>query len=163
MPPVAAAAVNEQSIPASTYVSTNNEREDLKVGDLKPEIDDPVLYQPVPTWDPDVPDVRPTPYSKLVKPLRVTLNEGDMMYLPAMWYHKVGQSCGDEGYCCAVNYWYVLIPLQAPIASAYIGKAYQSPRHFTIIRQYIQRFKCAYGRLGCCCTLSALQKIEHKC
>lgn len=36
----------------------------------------------------------------------VTLDEGDMMYLPAMWYHKVSQSCGKEGFSCSVNYWY---------------------------------------------------------
>ncbi|KAH0264999.1 phospholipase A2, partial [Aureobasidium melanogenum] len=107
MPPTAAAAVNEQSVPGTTYVSTNkDETAELKVQDLKHVLDEPELIVPVPTWDPDFPDVRPTPYSKLVKPLRVTLNEGDMLYLPAMWYHKVGQSCGDEGYCCAVNYWY---------------------------------------------------------
>jgi jumonji domain-containing protein 7 len=23
-------------------------------------------------------------------------------------YHKVSQSCSEEGICCAVNYWYVL-------------------------------------------------------
>ncbi|KAH0349488.1 phospholipase A2, partial [Aureobasidium melanogenum] len=107
MPPTAAAAVNEQSVPGTTYVSTNkDETAELKVQDLKHVLDEPELIVPVPTWDPDFPDVRPTSYSKLVKPLRVTLNEGDMLYLPAMWYHKVGQSCGDEGYCCAVNYWY---------------------------------------------------------
>ncbi|KAG9514426.1 phospholipase A2, partial [Aureobasidium melanogenum] len=107
MPPTAAAAVNEQSVPGTTYVSTNkDETAELKVQDLKHVLDEPELIVPVPTWDPDFPDVRPTPYSKLVKPLRVTLNEGDMLYLPAMWYHKVGQDCGDEGYCCAVNYWY---------------------------------------------------------
>jgi len=31
-----------------------------------------------------------------------------MLYLPALWYHKVSQSCSDEGLCCAVNYWYDL-------------------------------------------------------
>ncbi|KAI5251918.1 Clavaminate synthase-like protein [Aureobasidium subglaciale] len=107
MPPVAAAAVNEQNIPGTTYISTNeDEKAELKIDDLEHVLDEPELIVPVPTWDPDFPDIRPTTYSKLVTPMRVTLNEGDMMYLPAMWYHKVGQSCGDEGYCCAVNYWY---------------------------------------------------------
>lgn len=61
---------------------------------------------PVVTWDPDVPDERPSQYSSLSKPLQVTLDEGDMLYLPAMWYHKVSQSAGEEGFACAVNYWY---------------------------------------------------------
>lgn len=47
-------------------------------------------------------------YSVYSKPLRVTLDEGDMLYLPALWYHKVSQSCNEEGICCAVNYWYDL-------------------------------------------------------
>lgn len=121
MPPVAAAAVNEQSIPGTTYTSTNGDEEaELKVEDLKHTLDEPELIVPVPTWDPDFPDVRSTPYSELVKPLRVTLNEGDMMYLPAQWYHKVGQSCGDEGYCCAVNYWLVFPDLAPfPFAAMY--------------------------------------------
>ena len=29
-----------------------------------------------------------------------------MLYLPSMWYHKVSQTAGDEGFVCAVNYWY---------------------------------------------------------
>lgn len=40
--------------------------------------------------------------------MRVTLNPGDMLYLPALWYHKVTQSCSPEGICVAVNYWYDL-------------------------------------------------------
>jgi jumonji domain-containing protein 7 len=36
----------------------------------------------------------------------VTLEEGDLLYLPAMWYHKVSQSSGEEGFALAVNYWY---------------------------------------------------------
>ncbi|XXH00773.1 hypothetical protein Hte_007124 [Hypoxylon texense] len=40
---------------------------------------------PFAVWDPDSPDVRATKYSHLAKPLRVTLNPGDMLYLPAMW------------------------------------------------------------------------------
>lgn len=44
--------------------------------------------EPVPfaIWDPDSPHENATPYSKLAEPMRVTLREGDMLYLPAMWY-----------------------------------------------------------------------------
>lgn len=64
---------------------------------------------PFATWDPDKPDVNPTPYSHLAVPIRVDLEPGDMLYLPAMWYHKVSQFCvpDDEGFVLAVNYWYV--------------------------------------------------------
>ncbi|MES1907072.1 MAG: hypothetical protein MHM6MM_000259 [Cercozoa sp. M6MM] len=37
---------------------------------------------------------------------RVTLSPGDMLYLPAMWYHRVEQSSGDEGATVAVNWWH---------------------------------------------------------
>lgn len=37
-----------------------------------------------------------------VHPMKVVLNEGDMFYLPALWYHRVTQS--EE--TVAVNYWY---------------------------------------------------------
>lgn len=40
---------------------------------------------PFAIWDPDRPDEDATPYSKLVEPMRVTLQQGDMLYLPAMW------------------------------------------------------------------------------
>ncbi|CCC09961.1 hypothetical protein SMACR_02541 [Sordaria macrospora] len=61
---------------------------------------------PFAIWDPDKPEENATRYSKLAEPMRVTLEEGDMLYLPAMWYHKVSQSCLQEGICVAVNYWY---------------------------------------------------------
>ena len=40
---------------------------------------------PFATWDPDEPGKNDTTYSHLAQPMRVTLNPGDMLYLPAMW------------------------------------------------------------------------------
>ncbi len=81
---------------------------------------------PFAVWDPDCPWENATAYSGLVRPVRVTLGPGDMLYLPCMWwvvgyglacssvderltgggrYHKVSQSCSPEGVCIAVNYW----------------------------------------------------------
>lgn len=40
---------------------------------------------PFAIWDPDKPEENTTRYSKLAEPMRVTLEEGDMLYLPAMW------------------------------------------------------------------------------
>ncbi|KAB8296132.1 hypothetical protein EYC80_008925 [Monilinia laxa] len=70
------------------------------------EPDTPPTELPIATWDPDNPSVNPTKYSHLAQPMHVTLKPGDMLYLPALWYHKVGQSCSEEGICVAVNYWY---------------------------------------------------------
>lgn len=52
---------------------------------LKVEIDKDGEPLPVPLWDPDDPLKHTTPYSHLARPLRVTLYEGDMLYLPAMY------------------------------------------------------------------------------
>ncbi|KAI0023537.1 phospholipase A2 [Xylariomycetidae sp. FL0641] len=61
---------------------------------------------PFATWDPDDPTANATPYSHLAQPMRVTLEPGDMLYLPALWYHKVSQSCIEDEICVAANYWY---------------------------------------------------------
>lgn len=104
--------MNEKAVLAATYAtastSTLTSTSELKKEDLQIHIDDPVTYTPFATWDPDKPGVDTTPYSKYSRPLRITLEEGDMLYLPALWYHKVRQSCNQEGICCAVNYWYDL-------------------------------------------------------
>jgi jumonji domain-containing protein 7 len=119
LPPVEAACVNERAVLAATYAPRNphgyDSDSDKYTGEaidntLVPHIDTPdtPTYVPFCTWDPDNPSVNSTPFSHLSEPLRVTLEEGDMLYLPAMWYHKVSQSCNEEGICCAVNYWYDL-------------------------------------------------------
>ncbi|OCL12409.1 Clavaminate synthase-like protein [Glonium stellatum] len=133
LPPVEGACINEQLIPAATYTprptstSSSTSRSsptssrshspsladtgtalDEGLNDLVVSLDEPEENVPFATWDPDLPDQRPTPFSKYSRPLRVTLDEGDMLYLPALWYHKVSQSCSSEGICCAVNYWYDL-------------------------------------------------------
>ena len=112
LPPCDAPCVGEKSVLAGTYAprkasNGKGEREEGKES-LVVEIDEPECYVPFATWDPDAPDQNTTEYSKYAQPMRVTLEEGDMLYLPALWYHKVKQSCSEEGLCCAVNYWYDL-------------------------------------------------------
>ena len=104
LPPVDAPCVAEKEVLAGTYAPSSPSSLDS----LKIQIDDPEAYVPFATWDPDVPDRNATPFSQYAQPMRVTLEEGDMLYLPALWYHKVSQSVDDEGLCCAVNYWYDL-------------------------------------------------------
>ncbi len=130
LPPVDAPCVGEKEVLAGTYAPRTaaggggggggeEERESASasasasasegnVGDLVVCVDEPEVHVPFATWDPDVPGQNATPYSRFAQPMRVTLDEGDMLYLPALWYHKVSQSCNEEGLCCAVNYWYDL-------------------------------------------------------
>ncbi|KAF5017391.1 hypothetical protein F66182_10685 [Fusarium sp. NRRL 66182] len=99
LPPLCHPCVNEQPLRPATY---RREDDSLKL-DMDHD-DEPV---PFATWDPDKPEENATRFSHLARPLRATLNPGDMLYLPAMWYHKVLQSCAeeDEGFVLAVNYW----------------------------------------------------------
>ena len=60
------------------------EKEQQKDEETGEEKDVPVTV-PFAIWDPDKPDENATRYSKLAEPMRVTLEEGDMLYLPAMW------------------------------------------------------------------------------
>ncbi|EDU43035.1 phospholipase A2 [Pyrenophora tritici-repentis Pt-1C-BFP] len=88
LPPVEAACVAEREVLAATYAVKHGDRKDIRKEDLYVKIDSPEEYVPFATWDPDNPSVNATPYSHLSCPLRVTLQEGDVLYLPALWYHK---------------------------------------------------------------------------
>jgi peptidyl-lysine (3S)-dioxygenase / protease len=39
-------------------------------------------------------------------PIRVTVTAGDVLYLPALWYHYVQQDEGDHEAVIAINMWY---------------------------------------------------------
>lgn len=108
LPPSEAPCVNERSVLSATYQPTNPgmRSADVRKEDISITIDKPEAYIPLPTWDPDSPEANTTAYSEYARPIRVTMNEGDMLYLPALWYHKVKQVAGNEGICCSVNYWY---------------------------------------------------------
>lgn len=118
LPPHCQPCVNEQLLPPADYVrsssSSSSSTTQTTTADRYPSLLGLALVKPeeaeatvpFPTWDPDLPDQNSTAYSGLAEPLRVTLEPGDMLYLPCMWYHKVSQSCSAEGICVAVNYWY---------------------------------------------------------
>lgn len=109
LPPLCQPCVNEQLLRPYTYKRCKDGA-GLELSPDCPDEDSADLTVengaiPFATWDPDSPEENTTPYSALASPMRVTLNPGDMLYLPAMWYHKVSQSCLDDDICVAVNYW----------------------------------------------------------
>ena len=96
LPPVEMPCVNEQSLPQARYKSSD---EADRTGESRLEIENISRdgLVPVPTWDPDEPDARTTAYSHLSRPMRMTLHEGDMLYLPAM-YVPIGAVYPHVGY-----------------------------------------------------------------
>ncbi|KAK7205243.1 phospholipase A2 [Myxozyma melibiosi] len=60
---------------------------------------------PWPTMDPDAIDGRDE-WQRRCRVLEVVLRPGDVLYLPALWFHKVSQVSDEDGLCCSVNYWY---------------------------------------------------------
>jgi len=105
LPPLCQPCVNERDLRPATYTRKDAVLE-LELDETSERADSLV---PFAIWDPDQPCINATPYSRLASPVRATLEPGDMLYLPAMWYHKVSQSCSQEGICVAVNYWCVPI------------------------------------------------------
>jgi jumonji domain-containing protein 7 len=52
---------------------------------LKEDDGGPAVTVPFATWDPDYAERNATAFSSLARPIRVTLDPGDILYLPAMW------------------------------------------------------------------------------
>lgn len=97
LPPVAWAGVGERVLRGASYqrrvanpleISPNLRSENGGTGfDIIEEEGDGV---PFATWDPDSrvgpEDGNGTKYSRYVEPMRASLMEGDMLYLPSLWY-----------------------------------------------------------------------------
>ncbi|KAL2023935.1 hypothetical protein VTK56DRAFT_712 [Thermocarpiscus australiensis] len=125
LPPACQPCVNERPLRPARYVRRSSGSSSSSASGLELVVEDGEDEVPVAVWDPDRPGENATRYSRLARPMRVTLNAGDMLYLPCMWYHKVSQSCSPEGICVAVNYWYdmdfsgPLYPLSTFVRSVY--------------------------------------------
>lgn len=85
LPPHSHPCVNEKALRPSTYVRNDGSEGLQLMMDAGDGGDQDVQRVPFAIWDPDSPDDNATPYSKLAEPMRVTLEPGDMLYLPAMW------------------------------------------------------------------------------
>ncbi|KAK4103902.1 Clavaminate synthase-like protein [Parathielavia hyrcaniae] len=108
LPPACHAAVNETRLRPAVYRRRRTDangggggglegREAGKGGGLELVLEEGGGEEEVPfaIWDPDRPGENATRYSALVQPMRVTLEPGDMLYLPCMWC--VGCVAGHVG------------------------------------------------------------------
>lgn len=60
---------------------------------LPTQVFDEKESNPVP-WvsvDPDAPDLQQFPLFAHCTPIKVTVKAGDILYLPSLWYHQVGE------------------------------------------------------------------------
>lgn len=69
--------MNEALLTPATYVRDQ--------ASLSIRVDEGSDLVPFVTWDPDDPQTNATSLSQCAQPMRVTLDPGDMLYLPAMW------------------------------------------------------------------------------
>ncbi|KAK7749736.1 hypothetical protein SLS53_000315 [Cytospora paraplurivora] len=85
LPPHSHPCVNEKPLRPGTYAPNDDSQRLQLVMDAGDGSGQEVQRVPFAIWDPDCPDDNATPYSRLAEPMRVTLEPGDMLYLPAMW------------------------------------------------------------------------------
>ena len=46
--------------------------------------------------------IEPRPFLSRAHPIKIFVSEGEMLYIPSLWYHRVTQTCETVG----VNYWF---------------------------------------------------------
>ncbi|KAG2224363.1 hypothetical protein INT45_006763 [Circinella minor] len=100
LPPSEYYCLHEQLYPSAIYTpSDESNGATYKLTPLDPPMKTPWI--PV---DPLHPDLERYPRFQHAKPIVVTVEKGEMLYLPALWFHQVLQH-GDEG-VIAINAWY---------------------------------------------------------
>jgi len=103
-PPSDAPFLYERPFPSGSFVYHDGK---WKVqAETEPCPDDPTVHQPTMVrWiaaDVTQPEQDTFPLLQHCHPLRVTVRAGQLLYLPALWFHKVEQTCETVG----LNYWY---------------------------------------------------------
>jgi hypothetical protein len=109
--PLAQACVNERNLYPASY---HRHRTELRI---REETESDLV--PFATWDPDKPGEETTSYSHLVTPIRVTLDAGDILYLPALvkaltspFFLDTKANCFAvvSGFLSGRSSWLVIIP-----------------------------------------------------
>ncbi|KAF9093820.1 JmjC domain-containing protein 7 [Mortierella sp. AD031] len=114
IPPTEQFCLHEKQYIAATYVDTTDTTASSSSSPSTPryklEPMDPVVHTKWialnPSHEPQEELFAKYPRFQMCQPFKVVLNPGEMLYLPAMWYHQVEQEPDHEGKCIAVNWWY---------------------------------------------------------
>ncbi|KAG8612169.1 bifunctional peptidase and (3S)-lysyl hydroxylase JMJD7 isoform X3 [Manihot esculenta] len=119
LPPTDVHRLYIRNYPAAQYSYSEED------GEFKLEMEDPVRYVPWCSVNPyPSPEAKESEMAKFPlyfdgpKPFECTVNAGEVLYLPSMWFHHVRQSSDDEGCTIAINYWY---DMQFDIKYAYFN------------------------------------------
>ncbi|CAN0015773.1 unnamed protein product, partial [Hapterophycus canaliculatus] len=111
LPPSDVLFLYEQDFPQGRYRQTRDaddvpgeegrgRRAGSRKGKFEVDMEDgTVPWIPV---DPDFPDLEKYPLFRYASPVKCRVGPGDILYLPALWYHRVSQ----KGITVAVNYWH---------------------------------------------------------
>lgn len=94
LPPSDVLFLYEQEYPQGRY----RQRDDRNGFEVLME-ENTVSWIPV---DPACPDLSRYPLFRYASPVQCNVGPGDILYLPALWYHRVAQ----KGITIAVNYWH---------------------------------------------------------
>ncbi|KAI8329936.1 putative pla2g4b [Chlamydoabsidia padenii] len=100
-PPTEYMCLHESNYQSAIYTPTDDAAIHFEITPLKGK----VPWIPV---DPLFPDLEKYPRFKYAKPMIITVNQGEMLYLPSLWFHHVlqqGQPQQGNG-VIAINYWY---------------------------------------------------------
>ncbi|KAJ0098619.1 hypothetical protein Patl1_22235 [Pistacia atlantica] len=135
LPPTDVHRMYIRQYPAANYSYSQD------VGEFTVELERPIRFVPWCSVNPyPSPETRESEMAKFPsffdgpKPFECTVNAGEILYLPSMWFHHVRQSPDDNGFTIAVNYWY---DMQFDIKYAYFNFLqsihYKSPHGPTLL------------------------------
>eukprot|EP00903_Cladosiphon_okamuranus_P016617 g15329.t1 len=99
LPPSDVLFLYEQDYASGTYRQRRGKTGEL--GGFEVELDRGATVPWIPV-DPACPDLEKYPLFRYASPVQCRVGPGDILYLPALWYHRVAQ----KGVTIAVNYWH---------------------------------------------------------
>ncbi|PRP89286.1 hypothetical protein PROFUN_02160 [Planoprotostelium fungivorum] len=86
------------------FIGARYSREDS--GKFRIKEDEPREEIPWIPVDPDSADLEAYPLFRYAHPVQCEVKEGEVLYLPSLWFHKVAQRGDETGRTIAINYWY---------------------------------------------------------